>query len=331
MRKANELSYTDCKIIASKIKKDIFESVFTFKTSIFLCGKDINDKTSIRYKIAQGLTMGFWYSNNYDLIYPEDIFDELLYSSNSTDLLSLENLLADSVDAVVVIPESAGSFAELGAFANNDKLRNKMICVVDIKYKRDKSFINQGPIKLVKSVNKDAIVYIEEGKLGKSISSKIDSFSYFTRDTEIEKLVLALRKMKRGNDKTENKITLLQLDRFLLPAIYLLEPVSKIVLAQITTFAMDDEKNSYSSTSTALTTLTKKRYIEATASGYILTTLGKTEFFSFRKKNSRNKQHDKTIAIDDLRLEILNLKYRNKKLKDREISLDGEQIVNSIT
>ena len=128
--------------------------------------------------------------------------------------------------------------------------------------------------------------------------------------------------MKRGSDKIENKITLLQLDRFLLPAIYLLEPVSKIVLMQITSFAMDDEKNSYSSVSTALTMLTKKRYIEATASGYILTSLGKTEFFSFSKKNSRNKQHDKTIAIDNLRLEILNLRYRNKKLKDREISLD---------
>ena len=136
------------------------------------------------------MNSGFWYSSNYDLIYPEDIFDELLYSSNSTDLLSLENLLADSVDAVVVIPESAGSFAELGAFANNEKLRSKMICVVDIKYKRDKSFINQGPIKLVRSVNKDAIVYIEESNLGKTDYSKIDPFSLFTRNTEIEPLPL---------------------------------------------------------------------------------------------------------------------------------------------
>jgi hypothetical protein len=39
-----------------------------------------------------------------------------------------------------------------------------MICVVDIKYKHDKSFINQGPVKLVKSINKDAVVYIDEKK-----------------------------------------------------------------------------------------------------------------------------------------------------------------------
>lgn len=313
--KLNDISKADCKTIATKIRKEIFEPARSFKTSIFLCGKDINDKASIRYKIAEGLKKGFWYSSSFDLIYPEDIFDELLYSSNSADLLSLENLLADSVDAVVVIPESAGSFAELGAFANNDKLRSKMICVVDMKYRRDKSFINQGPIKLVKSVNKDAIVYIEESNIGKSLGNRIDSFSLFSHDAEIEKLTTVLRKMKKGKDKTDNKITLLQLDKFLLPAIYLLEPVSKSVLTQIVAFAIDDELNSYSSTSTALTMLTKKRFVEATANGFKLTGLGKEEFFSFRKKNARNKQYEKTIAIDELRLEILNLKYRNKKLK----------------
>lgn len=146
MLKLNDLSKSDCQIIARKIKKEIFQPSLSFKTTIFLCGKDKNDKSSIRHKIAQGFTKGFWYSSNYDLIYPEDIFEELLYSSNSTDLLTLENLLADSVDAVVVIPESAGSFAELGAFANNEKLRSKMICVMDARYKRDKSFINQGPL-----------------------------------------------------------------------------------------------------------------------------------------------------------------------------------------
>lgn len=202
MNRIGDPSKLDCKIIATKIKKEIFEPALTFKTSIFLCGKDINDKTSMRFRIAEGLTKGFWYSNNYDLIYPEDIFDELLYSSNATDLLSLENLLADSVDAVVVIPESAGSFTELGAFANNEKLRTKMICVVDVKYKRDKSFINQGPLKLVKSVNNDAIVYIDENKLGKSLYKRIDPFGLSTRDKEIEKLASALRKMKKISDKT---------------------------------------------------------------------------------------------------------------------------------
>lgn len=311
----DEISKSDCNIIANKIRSDIFEPAFTFKTTIFLCGKDIRDKTSIRYRVADALTNRYWYSAYYDLIYPEDIFDELLYSSSASDLLSLENLLADSVDAVVVIPESAGSFTELGAFANSEKLRSKLICIVDNKYKKDKSFINQGPIKLIKNVNKGAVIYIDEAKLGKSNFKKPLIFTEFSKDSEIEKIVTALKKMKKNSYKEGNKISLLQLDRFLLPVIFLLEPVDKSILIEVVSNAIEDEKNASSSTITALTTLTKKRYIQSTGNGYKLTQLGNNEFLSFRKKNSRYKQFDKTVAIDNLRLEILNLKNRKKKLK----------------
>jgi len=192
-----EISKADYSIIAEKIRKDIFKPALNYKITIFLCGKDILDKSSIRYRIAQVLTEGLWYSGTYDLVFPEDIFDELLYSSTSADLLSLENLLADSVDAVVVIPESPGSFAELGAFANNEKLRSKMLCILDVKYKRDKSFINQGPVKLVRSVNKDGVVYVDESKIGNSMFFKSDSFTWLDRDPEIEKITSALRKIKK--------------------------------------------------------------------------------------------------------------------------------------
>lgn len=311
----DKLSKTDCSIIAKKIRENIFKPAISFKTTIFLCGADISKTTTTRFKIAEALKDSFWYSMHYDLIYPEDIFDELLYSSDSSDLLSLENLLADSVDAVVIIPESAGSFAELGAFANNEKLRNKLICVIDVKYKKDKSFINQGPVKLIKSANKDAVVYIEEAKLGKTDYSKIESFLYLSRDREIEKILSAIRKAKKMSSKEEARITLLQLDKFLLPTIYLLEPVAKQTLIEIVSSAMEDEINSASSTIAAITMLTKKRLIESTSMGYKLTQSGTIEFLSFRKKTSRIKQQDKTVAIDDLRIEILNLKYRNKKLK----------------
>jgi hypothetical protein len=314
MQKKVDITNADCKIIAEKIRKDIFVPARNSKTSVFLCGRDISDKTSIRYRVADVLTNKFWYSGNYDLIYPEDIFDELLYSSAAVDLLSLENLLADSVDAVVVIPESAGSFAELGAFANTEKLRNKMLCVVDERYRRDKSFINQGPIRLVKRSNKNSVVYIDEAKIGKA-DHKPNFLSQLSRDPEVDKIVSALRKMKKNNDKVANKISLLQLDRFLLPAIYLLEPVTKSTLSQIVAYAIEDEQNSINMTSMALTMLTKKRFIESTSEGFRLTIFGKNDFLSYKNKDSRNKMPEKTIAIDDLRLEILNLKNRNKKMK----------------
>ena len=61
--------------------------------------------------------------------------------------------------------------------------------------------------------------------------------------------------------------------------------------------------------------LTKNRIIESTSVWYKLKELRKNEFLRFRKKSTRYKQQDKTIAIDNFRIEILNLKYRNKKLK----------------
>jgi hypothetical protein len=311
----NEISKVDCAIIAKKIREDIFKPAFTFKTTIFLCGADISQKTTTRYKISQALTSSFEYSMYYDLIYPEDIFDELLYSSHSPDLLSLENLLADSVDAVIMIPESPGSYTELGAFASNEKLRTKLVCVIDEKYRKAKSFINKGPLRLVKEVNKTNIVYVNLDEIGKNIVSGIKSFSFLSRDPEIDKIVSALRKLKKTSSKDENKVTLLQLDKFLLPAIYLLEPVSKSTLIEIVASTIEDTKYSTSSTITALTMLSKKRYVELIDESYKLTELGTNEFLSFRKKNSRYKEQDKTIAIDNLRLEILNLKIRKKKLK----------------
>lgn len=315
MTNPNEISKPDCVTIAKKIREDIFKPAFTFKTSIFLCGADILQKTTTRHKISEALTNSYHYSMYYDLIFPEDIFDELLYSSHSPDLLSLENLLADSVDAVIMIPESPGSFTELGAFASNEKLRSKLVCVIDEKFKKTKSFINQGPLKLVKQANKSNIVYINPENIGKSLASGIKTFSLFSKDTEIEKIIAALKKLKRTTTKIENKITLLQLDKFLLPAIYILEPVTKGTLINIVSNAIEDVKHSASSTVTALTMMTKKRYIELADEGYKLTELGTNEFLSFRKKSSRYKEQDRTVAIDNLRLEVLNLKHRKKKLK----------------
>ena len=295
----DDISKTNCIKLSTKIRDDIYEPAYNFKTTIFLCGADISHKDKMRYKIAEALKNNWLYRFYFDIVYPEDIFDELLYGSNTTDLLSLEGLLADNVDAIVMIPESPGSFAELGAFANDEKLRQKLICIIDKKYKKNKSFINKGPIKLVKKANKNGLLYIDPKNI----------------ENETDKLVTALKKVKKVSSKKSDKISLLQLDNFLLPSIFLLEPVSKGILVELVKFATEDEINAFQTTTTALTILTKKRQIESTTNGYKLTGLGVDNFLAFRKTKSRIKNQDKTIEIDNLRLEILNLKYRRKKLK----------------
>ncbi len=290
-----DISKSDCIHISNKIRDDIYKPAYTFKTTVFLCGADINQKDKIRYKIAEALKWAFWY----DIIYPEAIFDELLYSSKTKDLLSLEGLLAESVDALVIIPESPGSFTELGAFANVEKLRKKLICVVDEKYKKDKSFINQGPLKLVKKANPFGLIFIDPNDVSAGAA----------------KLISSLSKMKKFSTKRGDKISLLQLENFLLPSIYLLEPVSKSTLVNLVASATEDELNSFQMTTTALTILLKKKQIQLTTEGYTLTILGLENFFAFQKTQTRIKRQDEKIEIDNIRLEILNLKNRKKKLK----------------
>lgn len=315
INKTEDFSNTACGVIANRIRENIFRPALNFKTSVFLCGANLTVKTTIRYKIAQLLKESFSYSNNIDLIYPEDLFDEILYSSDSVDLLSLENLLADSVDAIVIIPESPGSFAELGAFASNEKLRSKIVCVIDVKFKKDKSFVNQGPIKLIRQTNSNNVVYINPKELGKSNRSKLSFLDIFTSDKEVDKILSPVRKLKRKGLKEDSEITLLQLDKFLLPSIFLMEPVRKNTLTKIVASALGNNQHASTSTTTAISILTKKRHIELTSDGYVLTQLGINEFLSFRQQNRRSKQQERSLAIDELRLEILNLKYRNKRMK----------------
>lgn len=293
-----DISKDNCVKLSNKILNDIYKPVNTAKTTIFLCGADIFDKTKNRYKIAEALNSPK-YRFQYDIIYPEDIFDELLYSSKTKDLLSLENILAESVDAIVLIPESPGSFTELGVFASNGKLRKKLICIVDNKYRKKKSFINQGPLKLVKKTNKQGLIFIDP----------------YNINAAVERLNLVLRKVKRNSSKKSDVISLLQLDNFLLPSIFLLEPVAKNTLINLVASATKDEENSFQTTTSAITILIKNKLIELTGNGYKLTDLGVENFLAFQKTKSRKKRIAETIAMDNLRLEIFNFINRKCTLR----------------
>jgi hypothetical protein len=294
-----EISKKDCIAISLRIREKIYKQRKSLKTSLFLCGADKNNKSTTRFKIAQALS-DRWNSYNFDLVFPEDIFDELLYSSKGKDLLSLENLLAESIDVIIIIPESPGSFAELGAFANDEKLRNKIICLLDEKYKKDRSFINQGPVKLVKNASKHGVIFIDPNNLAKNF----------------QKIQASIREVKKSNPPPPSKkINLLQLDNFLLPVIYLLEPASKTTIINCIEAVNNDVKNSFQIATTVLTMLTKKKFIELTHLGYKLTNLGVEQYFEMNKISTRIKTQDQTIELDNLRLEILNLKLRNKNIK----------------
>jgi hypothetical protein len=228
------------------------------------------------------------------------VFKELLYGPSAKDLLTLENLLADSVDAIIIIPESAGSIAELGAFANDVRLRPKIVCLVDEKYKSKKSFINRGPIKLIKNENSDAVHYFDPANVA----------------VVTEKLRTVLNKLKKRSMKITDKINLLQLSNFLLSSIYLLEPISRKTLIKLVELAIGDKNPAPQATTVALTLMNKKRHVEVDSSAcYSLTPVGLSEFRALRHTKRLRRNYKRDVQLDQLRLEILNLKLRGKRMR----------------
>lgn len=62
------------------------------------------------------------------------------------DLFEFENDIAGAVSLILLFSESAGSLAELGAFAALEKVAPKLLAVIDDYYYGESSFVRNGPI-----------------------------------------------------------------------------------------------------------------------------------------------------------------------------------------
>ncbi len=154
--------------IYEMIYNDVFCKTFSQSFFIFLCGGA--DKKHIRNKIRTLLE-----ANKLQVLYPEDLFMDMLNRDKKADLLEYENLLADNSDMVCIICESMGSAVELGAFIQNNKLEQKLTVCINQKFARDKSFIMMGPVKHLKKINKTSVMLYKEDKpelLGTELTKK---------------------------------------------------------------------------------------------------------------------------------------------------------------
>jgi len=291
------LSNTELHKLADRIRDKVFSPLYSYKTSIFLCGSSPLNKDSGRQKVASVFEefLAFFY---YEIIYPEDLFIDLLSDKKNFDLLSLENMLAESVDAIIVLPESPGSFVELGAFTNNSNLARRVICIQDAKYKKDKSFINSGPLRILRSYKNGQVVFVD--------FKNIEKYSGKIRDT--------VTKIKKLNPKKTEAISLLQLEYFILPCIYLLEPVEKQEIITLVAYATGwDSDKAYAATTISLSSLSKRMQIVFSSLGFRLTQRGIDHFQKIGKRNK--KYHTVPIRIlDDIRTDILTITLRNKEI-----------------
>lgn len=320
--------------IAEFIKCEIVGPTLHYRTSIFLCGASVSYESSLRSYLTKFLTRQDRFKRNrYEIILPEDLFVEVLIGHNTPDLLSLEGILAESVDVIILIPESPGSIAELGAFANNEMLLPKLICVLDEKHKRDESFINKGPVKLIKNYCKENVVYVNWDWLNTlkkidssvesidGVESKMDKSPADDFEKEVVKLLDKFERERIEKKRSANEnvpITLLNLDKFILSALYLLRCVQKVDLVEIVTLGINRSNPPMDAkiiTTIVLDNMTRHRLIQITNQGFVLTEKGKSEFFRSWRKGSRMKEYELVLAIDELRLEILNWQNRNRRIE----------------
>lgn len=138
--------------IYESIYQDVFCHTFSESCFVFLCGGA--DKDSIRDKVRRLLD-----DKRFQILYPEDLFMEMLNRNRSSDLLEYENLLAENADIICIICESMGSAVELGAFVQSENVKSKLVVVINSKYRRDKSFIMMGPVKHIKKSYPDRLTY----------------------------------------------------------------------------------------------------------------------------------------------------------------------------
>lgn len=141
--------------LLGKIYCDVFSNIKNGNIDVFLCGAaSTKKKTSYRDLLRNELKE----IKRVSVLYPEDLFMEML-NRKKYDLLTLEKFLATNSDYIVIVCESPGSFTELGAFVNNNETVDKVVILLQTKYKNAKSFIRQGPVEYVYSKNKTHVIY----------------------------------------------------------------------------------------------------------------------------------------------------------------------------
>ena len=122
----------------------------------------------------------------------------LYRDSGYHDLISFEEDIARLSAIILVIAESPGSLAELGAFASNDTIRKKLAIIVEHIHYDAESFIRFGPIERLRLENDSRVaVFSWESQLKnpsfgdrKNVDTQemIDFINNLTKNTPNEEL-----------------------------------------------------------------------------------------------------------------------------------------------
>ncbi len=200
----------------------------TYPKFVFLCGAAYSD---CEYEYSNRGIAGKYLQHKSDDVFI--VLSEKLWEDNfdaSIDLLTFEEFLAEVSDAIILFVESPGSFCELGAFAYAEKLfSDKLIIVVDEKYKNDKSFIITGPVAKAKR-DGSAVIYAPLGGTGLLSSSDLRS-ALNEKVNEFQSK--SSPKNKRIPNQNEEKVQINSFILELLELVKILQPISRTDLIKV--------------------------------------------------------------------------------------------------
>jgi hypothetical protein len=116
-----------------------------------------------------------------DVFYAEQVWEQIASRANRS-ALKMESDLAALADLVIIIVESPGTFAELGAFSLSDELRKKVLPVIDQRYRNEESFIATGPVRWIDSDSRySPTIYVPLSRILEAADQVEDRISRISR------------------------------------------------------------------------------------------------------------------------------------------------------
>ena len=134
------------RVVRREISASLRRNTYHFRNVgpvIFLCG---GKESQPRDRLKRYLDR---FHTKCHVFYAESVWDVIKRTDPELNLLQVEERLAKLSDMVLVIVESEGTFAELGAFAMSEPLRRKLLPVLESRFRDDPSFIRAGPVEWV--------------------------------------------------------------------------------------------------------------------------------------------------------------------------------------
>lgn len=127
--------------VVERLKRDVYR-FRRLPPVVFLCGGNGSrprDRLALYLREHTGVLV----------FYSEGIWEVIAQYKPEANALEMEERLASLADIVVVIAESPGTFAELGAFALSEPLRAKLLPILEVSFKGQGSFLESGPVRWI--------------------------------------------------------------------------------------------------------------------------------------------------------------------------------------